>query len=152
MWSLAGAGQFGKSDQGIFFLDSFFKEKVPEISRFEGTGYQVRDALHPKDLEPILMKQIFAPNTDAPKVINLGGGIENSLSLKELSNWCEDRFGANLVVPSKEKRLLDAPWIVMDSSTAQSVWNWRPEISINQILEEIASFADSNPEWLSFTS
>ena len=41
------------------------------------------------------MRQIYEPNLDAPKVVNLGGGIENSLSLKELSNWCEKRFGTN---------------------------------------------------------
>ena len=29
------------------------------------------------------------PSWDAPKIINVGGGIENSLSLKHLSDWCE---------------------------------------------------------------
>ena len=40
---------------------------------------------------------------------------------------------------------MDAPWIVMDSSVALNAWNWRPKIGINQILEEIATFADDNP-------
>jgi len=151
---LAGAGQFGKADQGIFsfWIHSFRENKPLKYIGFNGTGHQVRDALHPQDLVALLSRQMLEPKCEAPKIINLGGGLENSLSLKELSSWCEDRFGANLVVPSKEKRLLDAPWIVMDSSTAQSAWNWRPEIRIKQILEEIASFADSNPKWLSFTS
>ena len=65
------------------------------------------------------MRQIYEPNLDAPKVVNLGGGIENSLSLKELSNWCEKRFGTNEIFPSHEQRPMDAPWIVMDSSVAQ---------------------------------
>ena len=86
------------------------------------------------------------------KILNLGGGLENSLSLKELSIWCEKRFGPNEVSSSPEERPMDAPWIVMDSSVAKNAWNWRPKIGINQILEEIASFADDNPDWLSRTT
>ena len=74
------------------------------------------------------------------------------MSLKQLSDWCEKRFGPNEVVSSLDQRPMDAPWIVMDSSVAQNAWNWQPRIGIEQILEEIASFADVNPEWLSMTN
>ena len=49
---LAGAGQFGKADQGIFsFWIHSFKEKNPlKYIGFNGSGHQVRDALHPRDL------------------------------------------------------------------------------------------------------
>ena len=57
---------------------------------------------------------MLEPDCDAPKIINLGGGIENTMSLKELTIWCEDRFGQNEVLPSYDERPLDAPWIVMD--------------------------------------
>ena len=151
---LAGAGQFGKADQGIFsFWIHSFKEKNPlKYIGFNGSGHQVRDALHPKDLIPLLTRQIYEPNWEAPKIINVGGGIEYSMSLKQLSDWCEKRFGPNEVVSSLEQRPMDAPWIVMDSSVAQNAWNWQPRIGIEQILEEIASFADDNPEWLSMTN
>ena len=147
---LAGAGQFGKADQGIFsFWIHSFKEKNPlKYIGFDGTGHQVRDALHPKDLIPLLTRQIQEPNWDAPKIINVGGGIENSMSLKELSDWCEQRFGQNEVVSSLEQRPMDAPWIVMDSAVAQNAWNWSPQTKIQKILEEIADFADQNPDWL----
>ena len=151
---LAGAGQFGKVDQGIFsFWVHSFKEKKPlKYIGYGGTGFQVRDGLHPSDLVPLLMRQIYEPNLDAPKVVNLGGGIENSLSLKELSNWCEKRFGTNEIFSSHEQRPMDAPWIVMDSSVAQNTWNWKPTVGIDEILEEIANFADEHPHWLSLTT
>ena len=151
---LAGAGQFGKVDQGIFsFWVHSFKEKKPlKYIGYGGTGFQVRDGLHPSDLVPLLMRQIYEPNLDAPKVVNLGGGIENSLSLKELSNWCEKRFGTNEIFSSHEQRPMDAPWIVMDSSVAQNTWNWKPTVGIDEILEEIANFADDHPHWLSLTT
>jgi CDP-paratose 2-epimerase len=151
---LAGAGQFGKADQGIFsfWIHSFREKKPLKYIGFNGTGHQVRDALHPRDLVPLLSRQLMKPSWDAPKIINVGGGIENSMSLKELSDWCEKRLGPNKVVSSLEQRTMDAPWIVMDSSVAQNAWNWKPTIGIFEILEEIADFADENPKWLSVTS
>ena len=150
---LAGAGQFGKADQGIFsYWIHSFKEKNPlKYIGFNGSGHQVRDALHPRDLVPLLSRQLMEPSWDAPKIINVGGGIENSMSLKQLSDWCEQRLGPNEVVSSLEQRTMDAPWIVMDSTVAQNAWNWSPKVGIEQIIEEIASFADENPDWLSYS-
>ena len=92
------------------------------------------------------------PNFVAPKIINIGGGIENSMSLKELSNWCEQRLGPNKVVSSLEQRPMDAPWIVMDSSVAQNTWNWSVQTKLEEILDEIADHADQNPKWLDLTN
>ena len=147
---LAGAGQFGKGDQGIFsYWIHSFREKSPlKYIGFNGTGHQLRDAMHPKDLVSLLSQQIMEPDSEAPKIVNLGGGIDNSMSLKELSNWCEERFGSNEIISSEEVRPMDAPWIVMDSTTAQNALNWHVEIKIEDILNEIAQHAEDNPTWL----
>lgn len=151
---LAGAGQFGKADQGIFsyWIHSFREKKPLKYIGFNGTGHQVRDALHPKDLVPLLSRQMMEPDWEAPKIVNLGGGIDNSVSLKQLSAWCEERFGQNEVIPSEEVRPMDAPWVVMDSKTAQNAWNWSVETKIDQILDEIANHAEENINWLSYSS
>ncbi|MCB1122277.1 MAG: NAD-dependent epimerase/dehydratase family protein, partial [Verrucomicrobiae bacterium] len=49
---LAGAGQFGRPDQGIFsYWINAYQNKTPlKYIGFGGDGYQVRDCLHPKDL------------------------------------------------------------------------------------------------------
>ena len=140
----------GKADQGIFsYWIHSFREKMPlKYIGFNGTGHQVRDALHPKDLVPLLSRQMLEPDWDAPKIINLGGGVENSMSLKELSNWCEERFGQNKVLSTNDERSMDAPWIVMDSSVAHNAWNWSVKTKIGQILEEIANHAEKKPSWL----
>jgi CDP-paratose 2-epimerase len=147
---LAGAGQFGKADQGIFsfWIHSFREKKPLKYIGFDGTGHQVRDAMHPKDLVPVLTRQMMEPDMDVPKVINFGGGIDNSMSLKELSNWCEERFGSNKVISSDEVRPMDAPWIVMNSKVAQNPWNWNIQTRLDKILEEIADHAEKNPNWL----
>ena len=92
---------------------------------------------------------MMKPDWKAPKIVNLGGGNENSMSLKQLSNWCEKRFGPNEVVPTLEQRPMDAPWIVMDSTIVQNAWNWSVKTKLEQILDEIADHADQNPDWLS---
>ena len=147
---LAGAGQFGKADQGIFsyWIHSFREKKPLKYIGFNGTGHQVRDALHPSDLAPLLSRQMLEPDREAPKIINLGGGVENSMSLKELSRWCEDRFGQNEVLTSIDERPMDAPWIVMNSTIAQNAWNWSVKTKIEQVLYEIANHAEKNPGWL----
>src|SRR5450631_3271983 len=56
---LAGAGQFGRADQGIFsFWINAYLRRVPlQYIGFGGTGHQTRDCLHPRDLLPPLQKQ-----------------------------------------------------------------------------------------------
>ena len=151
---LAGAGQFGKADQGIFsyWIHSFLEKKPLKYIGFGGSGFQVRDALHPRDLVSLLIKQMQEPDRNASKIINLGGGIRNSISLKELSSWCTERFAPNEVLASREERPVDAPWIVMDSSVARDVWDWTPQTTLNEILKEIANHAESNPKWLKLTN
>ena len=49
---LAGAGQFGTAEQGIFsyWLHAHSARRPLRYLGFGGHGYQVRDALHPRDL------------------------------------------------------------------------------------------------------
>ena len=147
---LAGAGQFGKADQGIFsyWIHSFREKNSLQYIGFGGSGLQVRDALHPKDLVPLLVRQMQNPDRDAPKIINLGGGIENSMSLKQLSSWCEEHLGPNEVLTSEEERPMDGPWIVMDSAKAKESWEWEPATSLEEILFEISVHAEKYPDWL----
>jgi len=146
---LAGAGQFGRPDQGIFafWINSWLRRKPLSYIGFGGNGYQVRDCLHPMDLVPVIKKQI-ATTSAQERVINLGGGIENSMSLAQLSAWCRDRYGDHTVSQIHEIRRFDIPWLVMDSAKAESIWGFSPETSLNAVLEEIANHAENHPEWL----
>src|SRR5690606_29172888 len=53
---MAGAGQFGHPGQGIFayWIHSFKEKGALKYIGFGGSGYQVRDCLHPKDLIRLL--------------------------------------------------------------------------------------------------
>jgi CDP-paratose 2-epimerase len=146
---LAGAGQFGKADQGIFayWINAYLRRRPLTYIGFGGRGHQVRDGLHPRDLVPLLRKQVLA-STAATRVINLGGGRGNAMSLAELSTWCAERFGPHTVTGDERERRFDIPWLVMDSSLARELWGWQPVTSLSAILDEIASHAADHPDWL----
>lgn len=147
---LAGAGQFGRADQGIFsfWINSYLRRKPLKYIGFGGHGWQARDALHPVDLLPLLHKQFTFTGPSPRRVINLGGGPQNTLSLFQLSQWCEARFGKHTVASDPRDRQFDIPWMVMDHRLATSLWNWRPTRTIDDLLEEIAIHAEKNESWL----
>lgn len=146
---LAGAGQFGRPDQGIFsfWIHSWLRRKPLKYIGFDGHGYQVRDCLHPHDLVAVLLKQMMT-GTDRAQVTNFSGGVRSSMSLAQLSAWCEARFGSHPVSADVNPRPFDIPWMVLDSSCAKKLWDWEPQIGIESILAEIADHAQKNPEWL----
>lgn len=151
---LAGAGQFGRPDQGIFaYWVNAFRSKQPlRYIGFGGTGHQYRDCLHPRDLASLVEKQMKAGAGVKERLINVGGGAGNAMSLKQLSNWCEARYGAKEIVSVKEDRQLDVPWVVMDSGLAKSLWGFDVSVSMSDILTEIADHADKNPDWLKISA
>src|SRR5205807_509142 len=90
---LAGAGQFGRPDQGIFsyWINSWLRGRPLSYRGFGGHGYQVRDCLHPADLVPVLRRQA-ASSTAVSQAINLGGGRASAISLRQVSDWCRERI------------------------------------------------------------
>ncbi len=145
---LAGAGQFGKADQGIFsfWIHSYRWRRPLKYIGFDGKGHQVRDCLHPRDLVPVLLKQMRG--TKGPAVCNFGGGMESGMSLRQLSAWCARRFGPHRIGSDRRVRRFDVPWLVLDCRRARTDWKWRPQTGVERILEEIAIHAEKHPDWL----
>ncbi len=147
---LAGAGQFGTAEQGIFsfWLHAWRARKPLRYIGFSGKGWQVRDALHPDDLADLILKQIRNSESKQSRIVNVSGGIDQSMSLLELSYWSEKRFGPHEVVSDSQQRMFDIPWLVLDSARARAQWDWKPSRSLPSILSEIADHAEQNPDWL----
>jgi len=148
---MAGAGQFGKADQGIFsfWLHSWRAGRPLRYIGFGGTGHQVRDCLHPEDLAVLLVEQLQDPGRVAPRITNVSGGLGSAMSLAQLSEWCGARFGPHRVETGRvEERPFDLPWIVLNAGLASQSWGWQAERTTESILEEIAQHAESHPDWL----
>jgi CDP-paratose 2-epimerase len=152
---LAGAGQFGRPDQGIFsyWINSHLRRRPLKYIGFGGKGHQVRDCLHPNDLLPLLSAQMAAPKTDVlDRIVNVGGGLASATSLLQLTEWCDDRFGRHPVGSDPEPRAFDIPWIVLDPAKARRIWGWAPKTPVLAILEEIAAHAGTHPDWLELSA
>ena len=151
---LAGAGQFGKFDQGVFsyWIHSWAARRSLEYIGFDGTGCQVRDFLHPRDIVSLLIDQMNDPLRKVFPIMNISGGRGNSMSLAQMSDWCAARFGNHQVTSQTTPRPFDIPWLVLDSSEAGKSWNWKPVTPLTAIFEEIARHAETNPHWLSLVS
>jgi len=147
---LAGAGQFGRGDQGIFsyWIHRWARRAPLAYIGFGGLGHQVRDCLHPRDLVPLLDRQMSAAPRGRRRVQNISGGAAGAWSLRQLSEWCATRFGPHAVSPQAEPRRFDIPWLVLDSARARDQWGWTPESSRQSIVEEIARHAEAHPDWL----
>lgn len=147
---LAGAGQFGKAYQGIFayWINAYLRRRPLKYIGFGGSGFQVRDCLHPRDLIPLLQKQTATPCGHKVRLVNIGGGNSQAMSLAELSAWCANRFGSHSIASEPVMRRFDIPWLIMDCNLADQIWDWRPQTSLNQILDEIACHAQQHPNWL----
>ena len=149
---LAGAGQFGRPDQGIlaYWINAYLRRKPLKYIGFSGSGHQVRDALHPRDLVELLLQQMGAGGGvgGQPRLVNLGGGEANAFSLADLSAWCAERYGEHPIAADPQPRRFDIPWLIMDASLAGRAWDWRPTLSLADILLEIASHAEQHPHWL----
>ncbi len=147
---LAGAGQFGRADQGIFayWINAYLRGKPLKYIGFGGNGYQVRDGLHPRDLLPLLRQQMSEPKSSRPRIINVAGGAAQSMSLAQLTEWCAARFGPREISRDEKPRTFDIPWMVLDARRAEREWGWKPQTKLPQILDEIAQHAEANPNWL----
>jgi len=151
---MAGAGQFGRPDQGIFayWINSHLRRRPLRYLGFDGQGHQVRDCLHPRDLVPLLQKQMDSADSAKPRLLNVSGGRESAMSLRQLTDWCDARFGATPVTGDPRPRPFDLPWVVLDSRQARSVWGWAPQTPMAEILDEIAVHAEKHPEWLGLSA
>jgi CDP-paratose 2-epimerase len=145
---LAGAGQFGTPDQGIFsyWINAHIRRRPLRYIGF--AGKQVRDALHPSDLATLLEIQMRTPRSNGQRIYTIGGGAGSSISLANLNAWCDVRFGRHEPQHDPSPRAYDVPWLVMDSRGALRDFAWKPQTSLEMILEGIASHAEQHPDWL----
>ena len=147
---LAGAGQFGTPEQGIFsYWIHAHRSGCPlRYIGFDGTGRQTRDVLHPRDLGSLVAAQMSESRAGGQRVYTLGGGRKNAISLAALNDWCDSRFRPHKPMSDLRPRPYDVPWVVMDNSDAARDFGWKREVALQDLLEEIACHAEANPGWL----
>jgi CDP-paratose 2-epimerase len=137
---IAGPWQFGKQDQGFVSLwmsKHIFKKKLTYIG-FGGNGYQIRDVLHIDDVCEIILIQIKKLKNVNNKTFNIGGGVNNIISLKSLTSKCE-KLTKNKIKIKKILRtsIFDIPYFITDNRLIQKTYKWKPTKNIDKILKDI---------------
>ncbi|HEX9804323.1 MAG TPA: NAD-dependent epimerase/dehydratase family protein, partial [Candidatus Dojkabacteria bacterium] len=137
---IAGPWQMGKVDQGVMALwvsRHIFKKNLSYIG-FEGKGKQVRDFIHIDDVFDILDVQINNLNEKGNgEIFNIGGGVDVSVSLQELTKICEKVSGNKIEITSDPKdRPADLKIYVSDNSKLLNTYNWKPKKTIRDIVQD----------------
>lgn len=137
---LSGPYQMGKVDQGIMVLwmaKHFWKKKLSYIG-FGGEGKQVRDVLHIDDLFELIDWQVHHIDNINGQLFNVGGGLENSCSLLELTKLCQEVTGNEIPISSvRDTRTADIPIYITDNSKVTQQTGWSPKRDPKQLLNDI---------------
>jgi CDP-paratose 2-epimerase len=148
---IAGPGQFGRVDQGVFTLwVAHHHFGLPlRYTGFGGRGFQVRDLLHPADLCELVEKQLESWAKVAGRVFNVGGGVMGSVSLREFTGICQEVVGREVPIAEEpETTAVDVPWYVSDHSRVSGLLNWEPRRGPKRIVEDIAAWIRANEQAL----
>ena len=148
---ITGPGQFGKIDQGVIVLwlaKHHFKQPLAYLG-YGGCGKQLRDILHVDDLFEALKLQISNFDKYSGQIFNLGGGQKNSVSLLELTKYCQDLTGNHVKIKSDKKtRSNDIRIFVTDSGKFSKLSNWQPKKDIPTTLSQIYDWIKQNQDQL----
>jgi len=144
---IAGPWQMGKVDQGVFthWLLSHHTGRPLTYIGYGGTGKQVRDVLHIDDLCDLILEQLDDPAAWDGETLNVGGGVEGSLSLAETTALCRELTGREVeIAPVAENRPGDVPHYASDSRRLFARTAWRPRRGPRTVLEDTYNWIREN--------
>jgi len=131
--SMYGSRQFATQDQGWigWFCQKALEAKSGVLTvpfTIAGSGKQVRDVLHADDMKNLYFTAAEHIDQAAGQAFNIGGGMENSLSLLELFAMLGEMLNVSLSFASAPTRQSDQRVFVADIAKAKSSLNWEPSI------------------------
>ncbi|MFA5322012.1 MAG: SDR family NAD(P)-dependent oxidoreductase [Smithella sp.] len=141
--SMFGGRQYSTYDQGWigWFCQKALETKkglAKEPFNISGNGKQVRDVLYADDTVDLYFKAIEKIELTKGKAFNIGGGIENSLSLLELFLILEQELEVTLKYVKLPPRASDQKIFVADITKIKNLLNWQPTVDkINGIKKMI---------------
>jgi CDP-paratose 2-epimerase len=147
--SMYGGRQYATYDQGWI---GWFCQKAIEVNygsnkepfTISGNGKQVRDLLHIDDL--IKLYFTFLDNYERFKgeAFNIGGGMENSLSLLELLEILEDELKIKLNYVQMPPRESDQKVFVADIRKIVDVIKWKPHVNKRDGIQKMLCWLEKN--------
>jgi CDP-paratose 2-epimerase len=143
MSCVAGPRQFGTEDQGwvAHFVYSALQDEAVVIY---GDGRQVRDVLCVDDLIRAFASVRQNMETTRTQIYNVGGGLQNSVSLLELMDEIELLTGHRLECVMEPRRPGDQLLYITDNSKILRDTGWKPEIGLKKTIQLLQDFGQQN--------
>jgi len=142
---IAGPNQFGKTEQGwvVWFAIAYYFNLPLNIIGWGGK--QVRDVLFIDDVCRLIDLQINNLNHISGQVFNIGGGINNTLSLIEAMILLDEMIGKKTSINFDDlPRKADQGIYISDIRKAQTLLGWQPIIGINKGYQQILDWIKTN--------
>jgi CDP-paratose 2-epimerase len=132
--SMYGSRQFATYDQGWvgWFCQKaidLYKNPVLEPFTISGNGKQVRDILHAEDMVRLYFDALAYNDRIKGEAFNIGGSMEQSLSLLELFEILDVYLGIKMKFTQLPVRASDQKVFVADISKINERIGWKPKIS-----------------------
>jgi len=132
--SIYGIHQFSTYDQGWI---GWFCQKALEVKKgtqnepivISGNGKQVRDILYVDDVVDLYFRSVKNIDKVKGKYFNIGGGIENSISLLELFEFLENEIGIKINWISLPWRNSDQKVFIAKIDKITETLSWKPKIN-----------------------
>lgn len=145
--SMYGSRQFGTFDQGWI---AWFCSQAVKASRglldtpftIAGNGKQVRDVLEARDMSKLYFAGLDHIERAKGQVLNVGGGMDNSLSLLELFAMLEELTGTTLQYEKLPARFSDQRIFVADLAKTKTLLDWAPQISAREGIGDAVAWAE----------
>lgn len=143
-----GPRQFGIEDQGwvAWFTIATLADKAITIY---GDGKQVRDVLYIDDLVRAFKMATEKIAITAGKIYNIGGGIQNTMSLLELVEFLKEYHGKDIQPSFGDWRPGDQPVYVSDISKAQNEFGWAPTVTAKDGVKQLTEWVRENKDLFS---
>ena len=131
--SMYGSRQFATYDQGWvgwFVQKALEKRRDPDAPRFtiSGSGKQVRDILHAEDMISLYYTALDHTEQVCGEAYNIGGTMEQSLSLLELFALLEELLDVRLEYDRLPPRQSDQKVFVADIRKIRDRIGWTPRV------------------------
>lgn len=136
MSCIYGPHQFGTEDQGwvAHFLIQALKGAPITIY---GDGKQIRDLLFVDDLVSALLRTIRDDSLVDGRAFNIGGGIGNSVSVREVLHVIQHLHGSLPEVRFADWRIGDQRYYVSGTGTFSRAAGWTPRIRVAEGIERL---------------
>jgi CDP-paratose 2-epimerase len=136
MSCIYGPHQYGTEDQGwvAHFLIQALQGKPITIF---GDGKQVRDILFIDDLVQAFKLAYKKADSLSGEAFNMGGGLENSVSLNEFLDLVEELTGENITRYYSDWRAGDQKYYVSNTRKFSSLTGWKPQYGIREGVDRL---------------